>query len=152
MSRLAQRELLTEASVLSKLRHPNIVLFYGVAISYADDDLDVGRNTAATAGGPGKVEMYYFCTELCQTSLDKLPAGWGKGKGQSKDDDAYDEISHAHNRELWRMLEQVRTVSLITPPCCCMLVVGSAHADKLVQCRSPPGWGTCTPRALYIVT
>ena len=62
MSHLAQKELLAEAAILARLRHPNIVLFYGMAVEFIDGDSEA-------------IDKYYFVTELCQSSLNKSTLG-----------------------------------------------------------------------------
>jgi hypothetical protein len=57
------QEFTQEAKILSSLRHPNIVLFYGVAL---------------TKGGqepPNDKPSYFIITELCQSSMDKAALG-----------------------------------------------------------------------------
>jgi hypothetical protein len=78
VSKMAERELLGEARILSKLRHPNIVYLYGVAVQKA-------------LAKPHNITHYYFVTELCATSLNKVQMGVGRVRGS----------------ELWQMLVQV---------------------------------------------
>ena len=109
---LADNELLKEARILSKLRHPNICFFFGLAVKYADSGSDEvhaseGAGGAASAIGGSQraahyahntdsnIQSYFLVTELCDTSMDKLMHMMG-----------FDHTG-VDNCELWEMLVQV---------------------------------------------
>jgi serine/threonine protein kinase len=77
---------LREAAILAELRHPNTVLFYGVAIKKVST-----AGMSATAARFTKPDSYYYVTELCDTALNRVPLGVGQVEGS----------------ELWQVLVQV---------------------------------------------
>jgi serine/threonine protein kinase len=78
---------MAEAAILASLRHPNTVLFYGMAIKSAD----ISRMSPMAAKYAPKEAAYYFVTELCESSLSKVTMGVGEVPGES----------------LWQILNQV---------------------------------------------
>ena len=86
MDLLASTKLLAEAAILSKLRHPNLVFFYGCAV--AD-----GEGQDAASVEQAKVSRYYFVTELCTNCLREVRLGWSEAE--------------AEGEQLWEVLAQV---------------------------------------------
>lgn len=62
---MAGEDLLREAAILSALSHPNTVHMFGVAVEWEN----------------GTISSYFFVTELCKISLDKMKMGLGKVDG-----------------------------------------------------------------------
>jgi serine/threonine protein kinase len=134
LSQLAADELLAEAAILARLRHPNTVMFYGVAVEYRKADIgssshyytDKGDDTSgkcddSTVRGL-EVSNYFFVTELCFSSLDKSTLGWNSTRDRSDCSHAAHLTSGDTDRELlpeaeghcgggnsalWEMLVQV---------------------------------------------
>jgi hypothetical protein len=133
-SRLARSELLKEAAILATLRHPNVVLFYGVAMPDAPDEEETNTNSR----NMNMQGSYFFVTELCETTLNHVERGWknrrvcdfkysagssrsgsttrrtssssnsigGHSASDGGDGDGVSDSNDCH-RELWEMLMQI---------------------------------------------